>query len=107
LDTESDLTGFNMAAGLMVLPTFSTQEIELTYDLPFQVVQIIDGQYHYNLSVFKQFGLDNLPVDLKITLADGSKVVESSDLLTWVDFSLEGSFDFYESKNLINVIFIP
>ncbi len=107
LEMESDLPGFKMAAGLMVLPTFSTQEIELNYDLPAQVVEFIDGQMHYNLTIFKQFGLNNLPLDLKIQLTEGSKLVDGPVQLIWTDFSLEGSFDFFESKNLIDVIFMP
>ena len=44
LDLTSDLQGFSMAGGMMVLPTNSMQEIELTYDLPLHVVEIQDGQ---------------------------------------------------------------
>jgi len=107
LDTESDLPGFNMAAGLMVLPTFSTQEIELTYDLPSQIVEHKDGQMHYRLTIFKQFGLNNLPVEIRIQLKDGSQLVEAPEQLRLSDFILNGNFEIIKNINFFDVIFIP
>jgi hypothetical protein len=73
LDQESDLPGFSMAGGMMVLPTYSAQEIALAYNLPKEVIEIREGIYYYQLELVKQLGLNELPIALKILIPQGSK----------------------------------
>ncbi|MDO9085203.1 MAG: DUF4012 domain-containing protein [Anaerolineaceae bacterium] len=70
LDLISDLPGLNMVAGLQIVPTNSLRQIELDLALSPEILSYQSGVIKYQLNLFKQFGLNELPVIIKIKIPD-------------------------------------
>jgi hypothetical protein len=105
LDQESDLPGFEMAGGMMVVPTFSQQEIELTFNLPREIIEIRDGKFFYSLTILKQLGLDELPVEFQIKIPEWAQLDKGPDFLSNSELLLTGSKILFESENQIVIEF--
>jgi len=105
LDQVSDLPGFEMAGGMMVLPTFSQQEIEFTFTLPKEIIEVRDGKYIYSLTILKQLGLNELPVEFQITIPDWAQYEKSPEFLAISESLLTGSTMLFESENKFEIEF--
>jgi hypothetical protein len=79
LDLVSDLPGLNMVAGLQIVPTNSIRQIELDLALSPEILSYQSGVVEYQLNVYKQFGLNELPVEIQVTIPVGYQFNTSSD----------------------------
>jgi len=105
LGQESDLPGFEMAGGMMVVPTYSQQEIELTFNLPKEIIEIRDGKYFYTLSILKQLGLNELPVDLQIRIPAWARFDNGPEFLSITEPLVTGSTILFDNENQIVIEF--
>jgi len=105
LDQVSDLPGFEMAGGMMVLPTFSQQEIEFTFTLPKEIIEVRDGKYIYSLTILKQLGLNEIPVEFQITIPNWAQYEKSPEFLAISESLLTGSTMLFESENKFEIEF--
>ena len=71
LDQDWAFNNVPETGGLMVLATNTEQEIKFGYSLPLEVLKFDDGNISYQLQIYKQLGLNALPVELQITAPDG------------------------------------
>ncbi len=77
LDNESDLPGTGMLGGLQLVPTNSTRKIELDFELSPKILTYHSGIIGYELTLFKQLGLNELPVVIKIKLPQDYKIYDA------------------------------
>ena len=71
LDQDWAFNNVPETGGLMVLATNTDQEIKFGYSLPLEVLKFDDGNISYQLQIYKQLGLNALPVEVQITAPDG------------------------------------
>jgi hypothetical protein len=76
LDLISDLPGLNMVAGLQIVPTNSLRQIELDLALSPEILSYQSGVIEYQLNLFKQFGLNELPVEIILTIPPNYRFIE-------------------------------
>ncbi len=77
LDNKSDLPGTGMLGGLQLVPTNSTRKIELDFELSPKILTYHSGIIGYELTLFKQLGLNELPVVIKIKLPQDYKIYDA------------------------------
>ncbi len=70
LDLVSDLPGLNMVGGLQILTTNNTRELVLDFKLRPDVMTYQSDRIVYELSLMKQFGLIELPVEIEILIPE-------------------------------------
>ncbi len=75
LDLESDLPGTGMVGGVQVVPTNSSSKIELDFDLSSEILTYQSGIIGYQLTIHKQFGLNELPIKFVLKLPDEYKFI--------------------------------
>jgi hypothetical protein len=68
LELVSDLPDLNMVAGLQIVPTNSVRQIELDFALSPEILSYQSGVIEYQLNFYKQFGLNVLPINIKIKI---------------------------------------
>lgn len=68
LDLESDLPGTGMVGGLQVISTNSTSKIDLYFDLSPEILTYQSGIIGYQLTIHKQFGLKEIPINFVLKL---------------------------------------
>jgi hypothetical protein len=73
LELVSDLPGLNMVAGLQIVPTNSVRQIELDFALSPDILTYQSGVIEYQLNVYKQFGLNELPVIILVKIPNEYK----------------------------------
>jgi hypothetical protein len=76
LDLVSDLPGLNMVAGLQIVPTNSIRQIELDLALSPEILSYQSGVVEYQLNFYKQFGLNELPVEFFLSLPPDYRFIE-------------------------------
>ena len=103
LDLISDLPGLNLVAGLQIVPTNSIRQIELDLALSPEILSYQSGVVDYQLNLYKQFGLNELPMDFFLSLPPDYRFIEfPTDTL--VDQS-KGSLSTTLSKNHELIVF--
>jgi hypothetical protein len=73
LDRESDLPGLSMVAGLQVVPTNTVQKLELDLALSPEILTYQFGIIGYELNLFKQFGIKELPINIFVKIPNEYK----------------------------------
>jgi hypothetical protein len=81
LDIESDLPGTGMVGGLQLVPTNSTGKIELDFELSPEILTYHSGIIGYELTLYKQLGLKELPVVVKIKLPQNYKIYDANGFI--------------------------
>ena len=77
LDLESDLPGTGMVAGLQVIPTNSSSKIELYFDLSPEILTYQSGIIGYELTIHKQFGLKEIPIEFVLKIPEQYQFIYS------------------------------
>jgi hypothetical protein len=78
LDLVSDLPGLNMVAGLQIVPTNSIRQIELDLALSPEILSYQSGVVEYQLNFYKQLGLNELPVEIILTIPSNYRFIENT-----------------------------
>lgn len=82
LDQDWAFNNVPETGGLMVMATNTDQRIKIGYSLPLEVLKFDDGTIRYQLQLYKQLGLVELPVEVHITAPDGFQFADFPDLIT-------------------------
>ncbi len=77
LDTAETENGATAFGTLMVVPFETEKTTRFNYQLPQTVVQKVSGQYQYDLLLQKQPGVQDVLLNVKITLPPGAMIVSA------------------------------
>lgn len=77
LDLNSDLVGFGMVGGLQIVPTDTTNLIELEFSLSPDILTFDQNGAIYQLKIQKQLGLNELPLQLEVVLPTNYSFLQS------------------------------
>jgi hypothetical protein len=76
LDLSSDLPGLGMIAGLQIVPTNATRQIVLDLALSPEILIYRAGTIEYYLNLYKQLGLTEIPVEIRMTIPAKSQFID-------------------------------
>jgi hypothetical protein len=84
--TVNEFAEFTTFANFIMVPRASSQTVTFQYQLP-PVIQAVDGQQQYRLTLQRQSGTENLPYTVTITLPPGTTLVNTQPTPTAVSGS--------------------
>ncbi|MBE0688447.1 MAG: DUF4012 domain-containing protein, partial [Anaerolineaceae bacterium] len=80
VDLESDLPGLGMVGGLQIVPTHSARKLELDFDLDPQILTYQSGIIGYELNLQKQLGLNEIEMEIIVSIPSNYKFVNYPDV---------------------------
>ncbi len=76
VDLESDLPGLGMVAGLQIVPTNTVRILELDLALSPEIFSYQSGIIGYELNLYKQLGLKDLPIIILVEIPNDYKFID-------------------------------